>query len=137
MTGGCLTAEEYLLTDDTSEKRKVELPAPFSGFVWVRMLTVAEREAFERQTFRDDDKGVRNVRARLAVLACCDADGKPIFKPYHAAVLANKGARALDAIYDAVAELNGWTSAAVKELEKNCEATGEPASDSSSPVTSP
>ena len=117
---GVLTAQEILGADDIED---VELEIPeWGGSVFVRTMTGAERDAFESSMVGAGGVADRlvNLRARFAVLVCCDADGKRIFGQDEASVpLGKKSASALDRIWEAGQSLNRMSDDSIEEAEKN------------------
>jgi hypothetical protein len=117
-----LTASQIFEADDI-QRIEVEIPE-WGGSVYVRTLTGAERDKFEASMLDAEGRAERvaNLRARLAVLVCCDADGKRIFSTDETAVpLGKKSAAALDRIWDAARTLNRMDDASIEEAEKNFE----------------
>lgn len=105
----------------------------WGGDVRVKSLSGHERDAFET-TLDDADGTRRDVRAKMAIAGCVDADGAPLFTAPDVEALSAKNAAPLDRIFDRVRELSGMTPKAVAVLEKNsgAAASGVTASASSS-----
>jgi hypothetical protein len=91
--------------------------------VFVRELSAREKDRFEASLIagkgKKRDIAFQDMRAKMAVLACCDADGKAIFQPEDVAWLTQKPVKPLSRIYDAVVQLNGYTEEDEEELLKN------------------
>src|SRR5262245_43050975 len=109
---GALTRDAILAADDL---KRVWVDTPeWGGGVWVRLLTGTERDKFESDNVRfsgsgKDRKGepnLANIRARLAVLCCCDEAGKRLFADADAEALGRKAGPVLDRIFDKAAALN-------------------------------
>lgn len=102
----------------------VDVPE-WGGVVYVRSLTGAERDQFEasivQRNGKDTRTNLRNLRARLVVLAACDADGQPIFKTEDAAALGAKNAAPLDRLFAAAQRLSGLRDNDVQEMAENFE----------------
>lgn len=102
----------------------VDVPE-WGGVVYVRSLTGAERDQFEasivQRNGKDTRTNLRNLRARLVVLAACDADGQPIFKAEDAAALGAKNAAPLDRLFAAAQRLSGLRDNDVQEMAENFE----------------
>lgn len=119
-SGPLLTAEQIEQIDDCPTRR-VHVPA-WGGDVIVRSIRGDERDAFDHWCERAEKAGrlsAQCVRARLAAMVCVDEEGRQLFKPKDILWLGQKSARALDAIWDAAAELNGLSDKQIEVLEKN------------------
>ncbi len=112
-----MKTREEILGMNKMPVRKVDLPA-WGDDVYVRMLTAMERDAFEVGC-QEDAQGFRNVRARLVVLAACDADGERIFQDADAVALGLTSALALDIVFTEAQALNGMRGEDVEELAGN------------------
>lgn len=121
---------------------RVEIPE-WNCHVFVRQLTALEWDQWETTINRTRTKNGKRVtdlnlsnggvRARFATLVCCDADGKPIFKPAQAEMLgAKKPPSALDKIWDAGYRLNGKDESD-EQAEKNSAAADRPIFEDPSP----
>lgn len=95
------------------------------GAVYVRNLAGRERDAFEDASItgrgKDRRLNLRNIRARLVVMATCDAQGKPLFAERDIGWLGEKSAAALDRIFDVAQRLSRISDDDVEELAKNSE----------------
>jgi len=97
----------------------VDVPE-WGGTVFVRTLTGSERDAYELAVSEAQKTGRPvNIRAAIAVKACCDESGKRIFVDEDLDLLGGKSAAALDRVFEVAARLSGISSKDVKELEKN------------------
>ncbi|MFH1732453.1 MAG: hypothetical protein ABIF82_12500 [Planctomycetota bacterium] len=104
----------------------VKVPTPEwgdTGHVFVRVMTAAERDAYEDGMFvRDGDKRVlnlKNIRARLCSIVICDESGKRMFTNDEAGALGGKSSVVLDRIYEAARRVNALDENAPKEMAKN------------------
>ncbi|MDR1270624.1 MAG: hypothetical protein LBK82_13970 [Planctomycetaceae bacterium] len=100
-----------------------ETGKPKKSSVFVRELSGREKDAFEaglvsikgqKQKVNLDD-----VRARMAVLVCCDENRNPIFRPEDVQWLTKKSSRPLTRIYNAAKKLNDLSEEDEEELLKN------------------
>lgn len=118
-----LSKESILAAQDIATK-DVEVPE-WGGSVRVRALTGTERDAFEQETVKrkgkDVETNLRNIRARLVVLAVVDDTGARMFGYKDIEALGNKSAKALDRLFSVAMELSGISDADVDELAKNSE----------------
>ena len=115
-------SKEAILQQVDRKIEMVEVPE-WGGVLYVRSLTGAERDQFEasivERNGRDVRTNLRNLRARLVVLAACDEKGEPIFTPDDAEVLGTKNAAALDRIFSVAQRLSGLRDNDVQELAEN------------------
>jgi hypothetical protein len=79
---------------------------PAKHGVWVTALGCRDRDGFELSL---SDNNLGNLRARLAVLACVDENGKRIFADDEAALLGDKSTCAVESIFHVAARLNKLT----------------------------
>lgn len=111
-----------ILSQSDREIELVEVPE-WGGVVFVRSLSGEERDQFEASIIerngRDVRTNLRNLRARLVVLAACDESGNPIFSPGDADALGAKSAAALDRIFSVAQRLSGLRENDVQELAEN------------------
>jgi len=130
-----LTAQAILEADDSSLE-PLEVPE-WNGTVYVRAMTSAEKDAYDRLMVRIGERGqtavnaqrLDNVRALLAVRVLCDKDGGRLFKDTDAAALGKKSSKALQRVWDVARKLSGFDE---EETEKDAEAFGEAQGDDSS-----
>lgn len=127
-----LLSKDAILGADDLITEDCEVPE-WGGTVRVRMMTGAERDAFEESLSRTKGKSVRanlaNLRARLVARTVVGEDGKRLFTDAEAGVLGQKSAAALDRVFDAARKLNGMTEKDVEELTEDFpEEDGEPSS---------
>ena len=115
-------SKEAILQQADRKVEMVEVPE-WGGVVYVRSLTGAERDQFEssivERNGRDVRTNLRNLRARLVVMAACDENGEPIFSTEDAAALGAKNAAALDRIFSVAQRLSGLRDNDVQELAEN------------------
>lgn len=102
----------------------VEVPE-WGGTVYVRVMSGAERDAYEDETYHLNGKDLalnrKNARARLLVKCLSDDTGKRLFSDKEADQLGTQPANVLDKVYAVAIKSNGFTSQDVKDLEKNSE----------------
>ncbi|GHT26823.1 hypothetical protein FACS18942_05000 [Planctomycetales bacterium] len=119
-------AERFNIVEvDVSEWGQID-PAtgkPEKTTVFVRELSAREKDAFEAGLVQER-RGTRrmnlaDVRARMAVLVCCDANRNPIFNSEDVEWLTKKNVRPLSRIYNAAKELNEISDEDEEELVKN------------------
>jgi len=113
-----LTREQILAADDLPRER-IEVPE-WSGAVWVRTMTGAERDAFEAGVIGTGGRqNLANVRARLVALTLCDESGKRLFGEEDIEALGRKSGAALDRLFAAAQRLNRIGDRDVRDLAGN------------------
>jgi len=117
-----LTKDQILNVKDY-QIEEVEVPE-WGGSVFVRGLTGAERDEYEAsmvqfQGSKIKSMEIRNIRARMAAYAICDADGNRVFSSSDVLALSKKSAAALDRIMTVAARLSGMTAEDQELLRKN------------------
>lgn len=117
-----LLSKQAILAAKDIETKDVDVPE-WGGCVRVKALTGSERDAFEQETVARKGKNVetnlRNIRARLVVLAVVDADGNRLFGYHDIEALGKKSAKPLDRLFTVAMELSGIRDEDVEELAKN------------------
>ena len=106
-----LTRDQILGAQDLTYE-EVAVPE-WGGVVRVRMMTGAERDAFEASTLvrrgKRVDLNMVNMRARLVALTVVDKAGARLFTERDVEVLAAKSSAALNRVFEAARVLNGLT----------------------------
>ena len=107
----------------------IRVPVPeWGGEVLVRALTGRERDKFEESLMvQTTGKGGRvqrrmrwqNARARLCAMSIVDEQGRCLFTAEDVQALGEKGAAALQRVYDVAASLSGLSGADLDELLGN------------------
>lgn len=128
-----LTRDSIKNVKDITEE-VVDIPE-WNGSIRVRSLTGKERDALEAYMLRDkkaDDESINmeNLRARMAIAACVDEQGAPVFAEADLHWLGGKNACALNRIFTVGMRLSGMSKEDVKDLTKNSNATQEEDSNS-------
>lgn len=112
---------------DTEEEAAAVLLKPLAGWQrdeWDKECQIAKNNG---------DAVPQSYRAKLVRKALVDESGKPLYGegPEEIKALANKGAAALDRLFDEVVRLSGMGATAVKDAEKNSETAPSDSSGSS------
>ncbi len=125
-----LSKDEILKADDLV-KELVDVPE-WSGSVYVRTMSGAEREKFEDTSKRFKGKTLSSLEylVSLLVSCLCDDKGKLLFTEADIKPLTGKNTTIIMRLYDVALRMNGLRADDVKELAKNSDET--PAEDSSS-----
>lgn len=124
-----MNLRDRILAAQDLQRAAVEVPewpdeAGAPTVVYVRMMTVRDRETFEGALVAaggGDGKRVvvPHFRARLVALCAVDADGQRLFSEDDIEALADKSAQAITRISNAAFELNKLGDEAVREQQKN------------------
>jgi hypothetical protein len=121
-----LNREEILRADDI----RVELvPVPeWDGDVWVKGMTGQERDKFEdeliirrtvgkgRKAREVSEVSLADIRAKLCSMTICDKDKTRLFTEKDVRALSEKGAAALQRVFEVAQELSGITDDDIDEL---------------------
>jgi len=121
-----LLSKEAILGAQDMTTQDVEVPE-WAGTVRVKALTGSERDAFESEIVQRNGKNItqnlKNIRARLVVMAVVDEQGNRLFGFRDIEALGEKSAKALDRVFAVAQELSGLRDEDVDELAKNSVAT--------------
>lgn len=107
-----------------------ELDVPeWKGKVFVGCITSEEADKLESDIERAKNNGTMpNVRARMASMTLCDANGERMFTPGDIDALGRKSSKAIGRIFEKALELNRMSEDSIEETVGNLEATDEPSS---------
>lgn len=114
-------SRDLILGADDRRTESVYVPE-WGGDVTVRGLSGAERDAYEAgiASPRPDGRqhiNVRNLRARLVVLACIDPEtGDRLFRDDDADALGAKSATAVDRLFAVARRLSGLSDDDIEEM---------------------
>ena len=110
---------------DVSEWGEInpETGKPDEAWVFVREMSAREKDQFESSQLEIKkeqlQRNVKDLRARLAVIVCCDESRNPIFHPCDVEWLTNQNVRPLSRIANAAKKLNDISGEDEEELVKN------------------
>lgn len=112
-----LTKHQIFSANDTRIET-VSVPE-WGGDVGIRVISGAARDQLDMflagiVDSRGNVVNVAGLRAKVCVLACCDAEGEPIFTEKDIPALQAKSSLALDRVTQAAMKLNGLGKAAVE-----------------------
>lgn len=108
-----LTAEEVLAASDI-ETEAVDVPE-WGGKVYVRGLTAAQRDRYDREIVQIDKNGntsigrLENLRALLVVRCLVSEDGERLFKDSQARDLGEKSSVVIGRLWEVAARLSGMS----------------------------
>ena len=83
----------------------------------VRVMSGAERDAFETEVWNMKDKRTENLRARLVVRCVCDMEGQLLFDPAEVASIGANSWIALDRLAAVAQRLNAMSDGAMEDLK--------------------
>lgn len=111
-----LTAEQILAADDLG-LLKVHVKE-WGGDVYVRVMSVGERDSYERLWIGKRETGVENFRTEYLARVLCDEKGELLFTREQVAALAKKSGAVAGKLFDAAIKHNNMTEADVEEMGK-------------------
>lgn len=112
-----LTAEQILASDDLGLKKVIV--KEWGGDVYIRVMSVGERDSYERMWIGKRETGVENFRTEYLARVLCDDDGKLLFTRDQVAALANKSGAVMGRLFDEALKHNNMTEADVEQLGKD------------------
>jgi hypothetical protein len=87
--------------------------------LYIRVMSVGERDAYEREWIGKKETGVENFRAKFLQRVLCDKEGKLLFTQDETTLLANKSARVMARLWDKAMKHNALLPEDVEEMAKN------------------
>lgn len=112
-----LTKDQILAADDLG-LLKLSVPE-WGGDVYIRVMTVGERDAYENEWQRKKETGVDDFRTKFLVRCLVDEKGNRLFDNGDVAKLATKSARVMNRVWLAAMEHNNLSDQSIEELAKN------------------
>ena len=112
-----LTADQSLAADDLGllEVKVKE----WGGSVYLRVMSVGELDAYQKEWIGKRETGVDNFRAKFLARCLCDEQGQRLFSDEQIEKLASKSAKVVSKLFDKAAAHNAITDKDVEELAKN------------------
>ena len=114
-----LTKDQILAANDVN-LLKITVPE-WGGDVYIRVMTVGERDAYENEWQRKKDTGVDDFRTKFLVRCLVDEKGNRLFDNGDVERLAQKSARVMNRVWMAAMEHNSLSDESIEELAKNSE----------------
>jgi hypothetical protein len=111
-----LTADQILAADDLGLKQVTV--REWNGEVFIRMMSVGERDAYERLWIGKRDTGVDNFRTEYLARVLCNEKGELLFTREQVGALANKSGAVMGRLFDEALAHNNMTEADVEQLGK-------------------
>lgn len=121
-----LTAEQILAADDAGLHR-IEVPewkpagwteADGVPTVYVRVMSVGERDSYERLWIGKRETGIDNFRTEYLARTLCDEKGKLLFNRDQIEALSMKSGAVCGRLFDLAMRHNNMTEADVEQLGK-------------------
>lgn len=112
-----LTKDQILAADDL-DLLKIEVPE-WKGCVYCRVMSVGERDSYEREWIGKKETGVENFRTKFLQRVLCTKDGELLFTCDEIAALSKKSARVMGRLWDKAMKHNHLMAEDVEELAKN------------------
>jgi hypothetical protein len=112
-----LSAEQILAADD-SGALQVAVPE-WGGEVFVRVMSVGERDSYERLWIGRKDSGIDNFRTEYLARVLCDDKGKLIFTRDQIEKLAAKSGAVMGRLFDLAMRHNRMTEEDVVDQGKS------------------
>lgn len=86
----------------------------------IRVMTVGERDAYEREWIGKRETGIENFRAKfLARCLCHPESGERLFTDEQIGDLAKKSAKVISTLFERAMKHNAMSESDVEELAKN------------------
>lgn len=112
-----LTKDQILAANDLG-LLKVDVPE-WKGEVFIRVMSVGERDAYEREWIGKRETGVENFRTKFLQRVLCDEAGQLLFSAADIEQLSQKSARVMSRLWDKAMKHNALMESDVQELAKN------------------
>jgi len=114
MTMPALTKEQILAADDLG-LLKVSVPE-WGGDVYIRVMSVGERDAYENEWVRKKETGVDDFRTKFLVRCLVDERGSRLFGNGDVEKLAAKSAKVVNRVWQAAMEHNNLSDGGIEPL---------------------
>ena len=114
-----LTRDQILSADDAG-LLKLAVPE-WGGDVYIRVMTVGERDAYENEWQRKKETGVDDFRTKFLVKCLVDEKGNRLFDNGDITRLSQKSARVMNRVWRAAMDHNSLSDQSIEELAKNSE----------------
>jgi hypothetical protein len=112
-----LSKEQILAADDLG---LLEVTVPeWGGSVYIRVMSVGERDSYENEWMANKSTGVANFRSKFLQRVLCTEKGELLFTAAEVDALAKKSARVVGSLWEAAMRHNKLTDQDVEELAKN------------------
>ena len=86
----------------------------------IRVMTVEERDSYEKEWIGNKDKGIDNFRTKFLARCLCHPDtGERLFTDEQIEKLAGKSAKVVSKLFDKAMKHNAMSESDVEDLAKN------------------
>ena len=113
-----LTAEQILASNDAGLMGPITVPE-WGGDVFIRVMSVGERDSYERLWIGKKDSGIENFRSEYLARCLCNEKGELLFPRAQVAALASRSGAVVGRLFDSALKHNNMTEADVEQLAKN------------------
>jgi len=112
--------DDDLKTQDVLDAVDAKLEKVFvkewAGNVYLRVMSVGERDSHELDWLEHKEKGVANFRTKFLLKVLCDKNGKLLFTDTHMPLLVLKSASVMNRLWEKAMKLNALSAEDVEEL---------------------
>ena len=112
-----LTKDQILAADDLG-MLKLTVPE-WGGDVFIRVMSVGERDAYENEWLRKKETGVDDFRTKFLVRCLVDESGNRLFDNGDVTKLATKSAKVVNRLWKLAMDHNNLSDSSVEETAKN------------------
>jgi len=113
-----LTAEQILASNDAGLMGPITVPE-WGGDVFIRVMSVGERDSYERLWIGKKDSGIENFRSEYLARCLCNEKGELLFTRAQVVSLAGRSGAVVGRLFDQALKHNNMTEADVEQLAKN------------------
>jgi hypothetical protein len=113
-----LTAEQILASNDAGLMGPITVPE-WGGDVYIRVMSVGERDSYERLWIGKKDSGIENFRSEYLARCLCNEKGELLFTRTQVVALASRSGAVVGRLFDSALKHNNMTEADVEQLAKN------------------
>ena len=113
---------------------RLEVPE-WDATIWIKELTLGERDAFEAQQIVREQDGTmrmetRGLKARLIIMCACDENGEQVFSPDDEDTLNQLGAATMERVFSTCQRVNKMRKEDLKDTSAPLVSTRNEGSDS-------
>ena len=109
-----LSAEQILAAAD-AKTFEVSVPE-WGGEIYIRVMSVGERDAHELEWLRCKEKGVPNFRTKFLARVISDKDGNRLFNDHQIDALSKKSGSVMSRLFNEAMKFNAVSEEDVEEL---------------------
>lgn len=113
-----LTAEQIIAANDMGLLGPIDVPE-WGGQVFVRIMSVGDRDSYERLWLGKRDTGIDNFRAEYLARCLCNEKGELLFTRAQVTALTAKSGAVVSRLFDQALAHNDMQESSVEEAAKN------------------